>query len=222
MKIRGPFVSAQLSGSLGGVVAAHGPFGPYLRARSIPVNPNSPRQVSIRTAMGVNSSRWTNILTPAERLGWEEYAQGTPITDSFGDDIILPGRNMYLRANNFRTSIGIPQVDTAPATPGVGIPCALTLFGDTTDGIQIQSALPALAAGDLCGVRLGIPVNQSKNFYDSPFTFVAGLGVATVFPVTIKPAAEVFVGQRYNIRNRFFEANGKVSNEVTDVIDIVA
>lgn len=222
MKFRGGIGPMQFSGSMAGMTASHNRYGPYFRARAIPVNRNTPLQVAIRAAMGVMSNRWTVIVTAVQRAAWEAYAAETPLTDSFGEEIFLPGRNMYIRSNNFRESVGIPPIDDAPTTPGVGVPCGLTITATVADGIEIQSSTPTLVSGDVCAVRIGNPVNQSKNFYDSPFSFVLGIGSTSSFPLLLKPAGEVFVGQRYFFINRLFGADGKVSNDIIDQIDVLA
>lgn len=219
--IVGPFGGAQITGSLASVTFGRNRAGAYVRARIAPVNPNTPRQNAIRSTMGTVSSRWTNVLTAAQRSGWDDYAANTPIPNALGQDNLLNGRNMYIRANNIIFDVSGLFIDDAPPTPGVGDPIQPVLTGDTTDGIEITGTDTPLDANDILEVRLGAAVNQSRNFYATPFTFVVALTSLTTFPVTIKPAAEVFVGQRFFTRSRRLQADGKVAAATQQLIDIL-
>ena len=56
----------QRSGSIGASVYSHNRYGAYIRARSVPVNPNTDRQVAIRNAIRALTIAWGN--TPGQRL----------------------------------------------------------------------------------------------------------------------------------------------------------
>ena len=78
MLFQGPLISAA-SGSLGGLTASHNAGGNYLRARVVPTDPQSPRQVSLRQIVGTLSNRWVNTLSQLQRDAWETYAQNVPL-----------------------------------------------------------------------------------------------------------------------------------------------
>lgn len=220
--IRGAFGGAQIKGSIGSTTFQQGPSGTIIRSRTTPVNPNSGSQVSIRGAMAIESSAWTNILTGAQRAAWADYALGTPLPNRFGESINVGGRQMYLRTNVARNYLGLSRVVTAPATPGVAAPTVPTLTGDTTDGLEIASVDVVPGAGGVMIVRTGIAVNQARNFYKAPFTLVGAVTNTTVFPLNLIAPAGVSIGQRYFVAVRTFEALGKVSEEAIYMVDVTA
>jgi hypothetical protein len=129
---------------------------------------------------------------------------------------------MFLRTNNARQFLGLGIVQAAPATPGVAAAPTTIYAGDTTDGIEGQTTSPIASAADVVNYRIGIAVNQSVNFYATPFTTAVAVVMATAQPFLIKPNTEVQIGQRYFLEARFFQADGKVSFPVQDFIDILA
>lgn len=64
----------QRSGSIGATVHSHNRFGQYIRARSVPVNPNTARQVIARNAARSIMIAWQNTLTQDQRDAWNVYA----------------------------------------------------------------------------------------------------------------------------------------------------
>lgn len=172
--------------------------------------------------MSNNSSRWTNTLDALQRAEWEAYAAATPIPDKFGDPVNIKGRQMYLRTNNALYAAFGSVIDNAPSTPGVAVPPQLILAGDTTNGIQITGVTQPLPVDADVIVRLGIPVNQSRNFYKSPFSFILSFIAGATFPITVLSPVLVSIGQRYYIAARTFEDNAKASFEEIQAVDIVA
>jgi hypothetical protein len=219
---RGIYGGGQIKGSISGTTYQQSPFGTVLRNRTVPVNPNSPKQVSIRASLGALSYLWTTLLSAAQRQGWEDYAAATPIVDRFGSTIIVRGRQMYMRTNMILLYVTGSPISDAPSTPGVGPATLLDITGDTTDGIVLNTNPGVSVVGDLCSLGISVPVNQSRNFYKAPFTFAASVISTTTFPFEIKPAAEVVIGQRYFVSARLVQANGKVSYLTIAQVDILA
>jgi hypothetical protein len=89
----------QRSGSLGGTVYSRNRYGAYIRARSIPVNPNTDRQVAVRNVLRNLSIAWENVLSPEERAKWDEYASNVVWKNRLGDSVKLTGASHYLRSN---------------------------------------------------------------------------------------------------------------------------
>ena len=106
-------MGTQLSGSVGGVVASHNKGGAYLRGRSVPTNPNSARQQTVRSAFAASAIGWAG-LTVEQREAWEGYAALTAVTNRIGESITVSGFNMYVRANSFRGGAGAAVVAAAP------------------------------------------------------------------------------------------------------------
>lgn len=104
----------QMSGSIGGTTFARNRFGNYGRARTKPVNPNSPSQVVVRSALSYLTERWNGALMAAQRTAWETYAQAVSMKNRIGEVVNLTGFNHYVRSNMINKQLGLAIVDDAP------------------------------------------------------------------------------------------------------------
>lgn len=222
MKIRGAYGGADLLGRLGNTIFYDGKGGPQARTGTSPVNPNTPGQVAVRQSMSSNSNRWNLVLTTLQRQAWDEYALGTPLPNGFGMLHTITGRAMYMRTNVARNQVGLATSDAAPITPGVAPAPELVVSADTIDGVEVGVTSPVIAVNELINFRLSIPVNPAVNFFKAPFTLSAIALNATGFPLNLKPAAQVFVGQKYFVAARYYNADSKVSFEVIQPIEVLA
>jgi len=118
---------AQASGSVGGTVFSHNRFGAYIRNRSIPVQPESGPQLSMRAAFAAGSAQWS-ALTAAIRKAWLVWAQNNPIVDSLGDKRILDGHQAYTMLATRLTHMGLGMPTTPPI---IGAPVALSTLSVT-------------------------------------------------------------------------------------------
>lgn len=89
VKLKGPIVSLGASGTIGDVVTASSWKGrSYLKAKSIPKQPDSGLQISARLLMGFLSARWLE-LSAADQDSWIDF----PTKEN------LPPYNHYLSTN---------------------------------------------------------------------------------------------------------------------------
>lgn len=102
-----------VSGSVQNLTYSHNRFGQYTRGRSIPVNPNSSFQVTVRTRMAVNASAW-RLLTALQRTGWADLGAMISRTDSLGQTYSLNGFMAYCSVNNNRLAAGDAVLSDAP------------------------------------------------------------------------------------------------------------
>lgn len=167
---------SQRSGSLGGTVYSRNRFGPYVRARSVPVQPQSAAQVAIRAAMADMSERWENTLTQAQRDQWDWYGENTEWYGPLGEPHKLTGKMHYIRSNVPRSVFGLSVIDAGPILSG--IPAGDTQFAVTaSEATQLLSIsfrvtspwVPKDNAGLLC--FLGRPKNPSVKFFNGPWRF---------------------------------------------------
>ncbi len=63
-------IHGEMSGSIGGNTYAHNKGGQYVRQRTIPTQPNSQRQVAIRSYMSMAIDAWLNVLDANGRALW--------------------------------------------------------------------------------------------------------------------------------------------------------
>lgn len=194
---------SNISGSIGGTTYSRNRFGAYARNRTVPVNPNTTNQLSIRTAFTMAAQYWSATLTPEQRTGWALYAAATPWLNKLGETVFLSGFNMYCRSATFRLFCGGDIADTteAPGLPGIGPPVSLDeltvkAVGSTDDPNTVIFVIDSPDTADFLALWIGLPQSSGVNFYKGPWTFVAvesgvtGPGPFTeAVPFTVQPGA---------------------------------
>lgn len=188
MKFKSP-VFSEASGSIAGIVYSHNKGGLYIRARSVPTNPNTARQQAVRAAMGGVLAYWTSTLTDAQRQAWDTYAQKVPVLDRLGELRPLSGQQHFLRSNIQRVVAGISIIAAAPTVFDTGEPLSAQL---PATGFSINAgvydevlnfAAPASEAGH-CLLFLSKPVPSSRSFFKGPYQY-AGLSIFAASDTTV-------------------------------------
>ena len=216
----------QLSGSVGGVVAARNAGGMYLRNRSVPVNPNSVRQQEARAAFAVSAADW-RVLTTAQRGAWDGYAVESPVKNRLGEDITISGFAHYVRTNAFRAAAGAAALDVAPITPGQSSVGTLSVSTYSVANGFTLTAVDATSDGPGI-IQVGPVVSPGVSFFKGPFTLLfagpfADLLVADVNPTETSPRYGTWLlGQRRFIRIRGSDVFGRLSNSVIVPITAIA
>jgi hypothetical protein len=215
-------VYTQASGSIGGVTYSHNRGGLYTRGRSIPVNPNSNEQQTVRAAFGSLAQRWNNIVTQAQRDAWENYAALTPVTNRLGDELILSGQQMYIRCNTVRVQAGVAEVDAGPTAPGNTALTLITLSPVVTSfDVNYTNTDPwAITTGGGLNIQTSRGQSPTINYFKGPFRFKeAALGNTATPPTSpVNMSEDAFggahvIGQRSYVRARAFESDGRISAE---------
>jgi hypothetical protein len=208
----------QRSGKIGGQVFSHNRGGPYIRSRGIPVNPQTDRQVAVRTAVRNLAIFWETQLAQAQRDAWDVYAAAVNWVNRLGQSIKLTGMNHFVRCNTQRTISTIARIDQAPAIQDIGDAedqMACTASEGTQDlTINGNPAAPWLVAADGWQFYyLGIPQNASRKFFGGPYRFVTAVPGAgpPPFPVVIASPWVFQEGQRLWLRSRIQRADGRLS-----------
>ncbi len=216
----------QMSGSIAGSTHARNRFGNYMRARTKPVNPRSPRQTAARAAIMNLAEQWREPpMTPVIRAAWEAYAASVNWLNKLGESVKLTGFNMFMRANTALLRVGAAIVTAGPLD--LGLPA-----GDPT---MVVSALSAAAQTftitfddtmDWCSeddaylmVDAGTPQNPTRNFFNGPWRFnnsvIGDAGVPIVSPILAKTisAWTAIEGQLIWFRFSIIRADGRVSTK---------
>jgi hypothetical protein len=218
----------QISGSVGGVTWAHAGSGYYMRARTIPVDPQSMFQGQIRAALTASVVRYSEQLTESQRLSWTLYAQNVTVLNALGDAIMISGQNWYIATNTPReqaTNKGLltmPMVDQAPSIFDRGDLTTPTNVSVNTDGIELTiNTGDEWASEDDAAmfVYMGRPRNPSANFFKGPFRLVAVIaGTATPTAGLTILAADVaangwplMFGERTTIEVAVTRADGRLT-----------
>lgn len=181
MKFKSTFLG-QASGSLNGSTFSRNRFGPYVRTRAVPVNPNTAYQVALRAVFAALVTRWTETLTDAQRDAWTLYAANVPVVGPLGDPQYLTGQNWYIGCNTPRLQAkgkialsSIDVVDDGPTTYDRGT------FTTPTPTLSEASGLStAFNNGDdwaneddaFLLVYEGRPMSPTRNFFKGPFRLV--------------------------------------------------
>lgn len=115
-KIKLGQVVAQASGSVGGTVFSRNRFGPYIRNRSIPVQPESGKQLARRAALSAASAQWSTLVANV-RKAWLVWAQNNPIVDALGDKRTLDGHQAFTMLATRLLGWGWNMPTTPPIIP---------------------------------------------------------------------------------------------------------
>jgi hypothetical protein len=106
VKVTGPFLSLDASGTLGGIMTGSKWKGVnYIRARVVPMNPQSEAQTAIRTVLSDGVSKWKfGMITGLNKDFWNSYAKG--LAESGFNRFM----RSYLKANYEEGAIVTPQI----------------------------------------------------------------------------------------------------------------
>lgn len=215
----------QMAGSIAGTTFARNRGGNYARARTKPINPNSPLQVIVRANLALLTVQWSSVLTAAQRTAWNLYASSVIMQNRLGESINLSGFNHFLRSNIVRLQAGASQVNDGPVI--FEIPDADPTFAIvTTTATQIVSQTfdTALSwANEDSGhlfVFQGQPQNAQRNFFGGPWRFLNSIdGAGAGPPVSPEDSAAVFsvqTGQHIWAYGRISRADGRLSAPFRD------
>ena len=167
---------ADARGSIGGVVFARNRGGAYARNRTTPLNPQTVRQIEVRSVLANLSQEWATVLTQDQRDSWDLYADNVPLVNSLGESRNVSGLNMFIRGNSLLADTGGVQIDDGPTIFTVGPTLTPTL---TLDSAADTVTVTDLGDYDLADgpvnmlVQQGTPQNGGVQFFKGPFRKIA-------------------------------------------------
>jgi hypothetical protein len=214
---------AQISGSVGGNTFARNKAGFYVRNRTVPINPGSARQQTVRFGMAQLATRWVETLTDAQRAGWETYSANVHLPNSLGQLRDVGGIGMFVRSNVPRiTSIAplLTLVDDAPTIFDLGtfsepVAESIDAIGDTVSWAFTDTDAWAIEDGAAMYVFGSRPQNPSVNFFKGPYQIIASIPGALVPPTSpqvIALAFPVAVGNKVFFRCNVSRADGRLAS----------
>jgi hypothetical protein len=210
----------QRSGSAGGTTWSRNRHGAYIRNRSVPVNPNTDRQVAARNAVRQLTIAWQNTLTQAQRDAWKVYADNIPWQNKLGQVTTLTGLNHYVRCNQLLVLTGATRVDDAPAIFNLGqAEQALSaVASEATQNLLVafDDAAPWCSEDNAHQfLEVGLPQNGGVQFFNGPWRYADKVdGDSTTPPTSPATVAAPFPfaeGQRMWLRSRIVRADGRLS-----------
>lgn len=220
MKYKSNLISTA-SGSLAGTTFSRNRYGQYMRNRSIPTNPNSARQNTVRTLLANLTQYWGNTLTSTQRDQWAAYAANVPVLNTLGDQIYLTGLNMFVRSN-------LPNLQAGGSIIAAG-PVVFTLpEADSTFAVAISEATQQITvtfddtaewcdedAGKLI-VQMGKAVSPTINYFGGPWRFADSIDGDSVTPPTSSTAINCSFtcqeAQKVFCQARILRGDGRLSN----------
>jgi len=210
-----------MRGSVGGQVHSKNRFGNYIRARTVPVNPNTQRQSTMRAIVASLATYWSATLSVAERAAWEVYAASITFTNKLGEQVNLTGFNHFVRSNSFALQNGGAVVAAGPTTltlPGEDPTFAVTISEATQElTVVFDDTLAwANADGGLMGVYCSKPQSAGTSFITGPWKLAGTIDGATAVPpatpATIDSPWPIAEGQVIAVRARLMEVDGRLSD----------
>lgn len=210
-------IATQVSGSQGGTTYAQNQGGMYMRARSIPTNPNTPQQSALRAVFKGIMNAWTNTLTSAQRAAWNVYSTNVTFIDKLGTAISIGGVANYVRANTPRVQNALSRIDNAPVTFNVGAFTPPT-FAVTHSSTSMVATFTAGDTWNTAGGGMFIyasrPQNSSINFFKGPFRLVGVVsGVATSPQTFVLPFAAGTTASTMFFKVSVTQPDGRLSSD---------
>ena len=221
----------QMSGRIAGNVFARNAGGNYVRAGTIPVNPNSPAQQLVRSALALLMVAWRETLTVGQRIAWETYAAAVVVKNRLGEDIHISGVNHYVRSNTYLLQSGNTRVDDGPtvlALPDQDPTVAITasVAGGTISVVFDDTLNWALIDNGFMHCYMGRPQNATRNFFNGPYryadSFLGDTAIPLVSPQTFVPPFTLIEGQKIWVAFVIQEPDGRVSSRFRDDAIVVA
>lgn len=210
----------QASGSIGGMTASHNAGGMYFRSRSVPTNPNTPGQQTVRNAFAAATQRWSNVLTQEQRDEWNAYAANVPVFNNLGDQVHRSGFNWYVGSASLRLQAGEAIVDDGPTVMtliDIGT-ISMTSISAASGEIRIEVGdSPAWAADDddRCLIYVSSQQSPGKKFFKGPFQFHSVVNGDSAAPVdSLSPVVSgLLEGNQLFVRLRVVGVDGRRSSD---------
>lgn len=211
---------ADIRGSIGGTTYSRNRYGNYARNRTIPVNPNTPLQQQIRSAISVARDAWFNTLTAAQRSDWGVYAANVAMTNRLGSTIYLTGFNHFCRSALAAIYNGIDVVTDAPveyALPPQDETFAI-VASEATQTVAVTFDEGAAWVGEDDAYMLiytSRPQNPTVNFFKGPYQLAGSIAGNSSTPpttgATVNSPFTFAAGQKLFAQARIMRADGRLS-----------
>lgn len=185
---------AAASGSVGGTTFSHNRGGPYIRRRAIPVNPQTPRQLAIRSFITYASQGW-RTMTSNDQVAWQTWAQLHPITNALGNSITLTGHQAFVQLNARLLHDTQPPITTPPLdAPPVGL-LTLAFTADIGLGAVAASWTPTpMIANERVIFYCAVVDSEGINNVNSLYKYLARSAVEAASPMDLQAQIELAWG----------------------------
>lgn len=209
----------QQSGSIAGNTYARNRYGNYVRSRTKPVNPNTARQVQMRSVIAYLTEYWYETVSGTQRTGWGNYADAVAMKNKLGETIKLSGFNHFIRSNAIRNMQHMAIIAEPPADGT--LPDKDSFFALDADSspqtltITMNLGMTWLSeTGSFMHIRQGRPQNKTRNFFAGPYRnvgMILGSSTPWTTPVPFTPVFPIADGQRQWVSGRISRVDGRLT-----------
>ncbi len=109
---------SSISGSIGGTTYARSRGGMYARNRTVPINPKTASQDSVRSFLGDTAGIWSE-MSLSETNAWKNWAQGYHVENRLGETYSPSGRQAFMQLSLNLRMAGLAPVIAIPARTDV-------------------------------------------------------------------------------------------------------
>jgi hypothetical protein len=219
MKIISALIGGGASGSLGGFTASRNRGGSYLRARTMPVQPNTVNQIGIRAGMSNLVEVWKSDMSVAERQAWADYANTCPRSDTLGRVYYLTGLQMFVACNQLRLQAGVAYLTVAPSEAGaVGEDNSVVFSaGAAANKLHVAYDNTQAWANEVGGYMLvycSRSVSPARVFYKGPYQYwgkISGAAIPPVSPADFIKDFGISAGMSLHAKVVIIRADGRIS-----------
>jgi hypothetical protein len=159
---------------LGGHVLSKNKGGSFIRRKVSPTQPMSTAQRKIRAIVTQLARAWGGVLDDTKRQVWKDFSSQHPVTDVFGQNVILTGMQMYVRLNAVIMFLGAAIIDMPPDSLEVSAITDLEPSAtETGPTFELAGVVPAaLEPNELYVIWATKQVGVGKNALASLLTYI--------------------------------------------------
>jgi hypothetical protein len=206
-------LAQEARGSLNGTVFSRNTYGAYVRNRTKPVNPSSPRQVAARDRVRQLQTYWRATLSQADRLAWANASQATNRINRLGDVIKLSPVAAFLACNTLRLASSQAVLATPPAPPLITQLPDITLEAVVASGLNVTAISPAPVLGDYIFFQVSAKRPRTVNFFKGPWYQFIAAAAPLVVPYLLVGIGDVALQDRFFVQLRVLNAAGQISTQ---------
>lgn len=202
-------LAGELRGSMGCIVATRNRYGAYFRVRVKPTVSTTEYATEAKARLATCTSNWHD-LTAAQKLAWNEYAQGNPVVGSLGEQQILTGHVAYVGIGVRRMMAGSAALVVPPIIPPPDPLTALSVTADIGAGnVELVYTATPTPADEVLWIEACLVNSSGINYVENLMRFIGFSGAAEASPYDIEAAVTARigapqVGQTMHVRVRMF------------------
>jgi hypothetical protein len=221
-------IVSSMAGSVGSSTYSRNRYGQYKKNKPNPVNPNTARQIIVRSIFNSAVGMW-QTLTAAQRTAWKLFADSVTLAPGSNRLDAMPE---FVRCNTARGNAGLTMVSAAPTTfVNATAPDAVTTIPTFTvsSGLSLAYVNTNAALGEVGGafaVFVSPPREATQNVRKG-YRYagkIVGSGTPPTSPLVISAANLPYTpiaGKTMSVRVLAIRADGRISSAI-EADDVVA